>query len=104
MRTRPWPRSLASLCLGLLPITDLVAGDVAEPRNDAAYHIDWYAISSGGWSTASSASHVLRGSVGQPVIGASTSNTYVLSSGFWFGVSTRCDDCLFSNGFEAIQP
>jgi hypothetical protein len=50
------------------------------------YHIDWYVIGSGG-GHAQSSSYQLDGTIGQPIVGASSSSNYILDAGFWVGAA-----------------
>ncbi len=48
------------------------------------YQIDWYVIGSGGGHT-ESATYQLDGTIGQPIVGLSSSASYRVESGFWVG-------------------
>jgi hypothetical protein len=48
------------------------------------YQIDWYVISSGG-GHAESGAYEMDATVGQPIVGQSSSSSYILESGFWVG-------------------
>ena len=56
------------------------------------YQIDWYVIGSGG-GTSQSSSYQLSGTIGQPIVGTSSSSSYTIEAGFWVGGSTAggCD-------------
>lgn len=57
------------------------------------YQIDWYVIATGGGEM-SSANYNLNGTIGQPVVGTSSSANYIVESGYWVGagaVSGGCD-------------
>ena len=56
------------------------------------YQIDWYVIASGGGEM-SSTSYSVNGTVGQPIVGTSSSTGYIIESGFWVGagVAGGCD-------------
>lgn len=63
----------------------LLAGAVWA-MSSANYAIQWDVIGSGGGPT-SSASYVLKSTVGQAAIGASHSASYRLGAGYWYGVT-----------------
>ena len=97
-------RFLVLACLALsLSTVGIATGAAKSTTGGDGYYIDWYAISVGGSSDASSATYVVRGSVGQSVVGAATSGRYLLDAGFWFGLSTDCVDCIFAHGFEETE-
>jgi len=48
------------------------------------YSIDWYVIASGGGHS-ESANYQADGTIGQPIVGNSSSQNYSLQSGFWAG-------------------
>jgi len=56
------------------------------------YQIDWYVIASGGGHTESS-SYQIDGTIGQPIVGSSSSAVYQIEAGFWvgFGEAGACD-------------
>jgi len=54
---------------------------VAAAQN---YQIDWYVIASGGGEM-SSTNFNINGTVGQPIIGTSSSASYIVESGYWVG-------------------
>ena len=51
------------------------------------YQIDWYVIGSGG-GTAESDNYRISGTIGQPIVGAASSENYTLESGFWVGAGS----------------
>jgi len=48
------------------------------------YQIDWYVIGSGGGHSESGA-YAIDGTIGQPIVGVSSSASYRIESGFWVG-------------------
>ena len=50
----------------------------------AQYQIDWYVIGAGG-GTSTSSNYQLTGTIGQPIVGTSSSTNYILDAGFWVG-------------------
>ena len=60
---------------------------INAPMAPAAFGIPWYSINGGGGS-GTSASYGLRHSVGQSVSGRTSSATYAMGIGFWYGVGT----------------
>jgi len=48
------------------------------------YQIDWYVIGSGGGSAASS-NYQINGTIGQPVVGITSSSSYTVEAGYWVG-------------------
>jgi len=48
------------------------------------YEIDWYVIGSGGGS-ASSSNYAINGTIGQPVVGGTSSESYTVEAGYWVG-------------------
>jgi hypothetical protein len=61
------------------------------------YQIDWWVIGSGG-GTSSSASYQLSGTIGQPIVGVSTSANYRLEAGFWVGTAPGGGGCAYLPG------
>jgi hypothetical protein len=62
----------------------LVAG-VAWAMFSASYAINWDVIGGGG-GPMNSPSHALNGTVGQAAIGTSSSTSYELGAGYWYGM------------------
>ncbi len=55
------------------------------------YQVDWYVVASGGGHS-QSANFGVEGTLGQTVIGRSTSANYLVDAGFWWGtVGPRCE-------------
>ena len=48
------------------------------------YQIDWYVIASGGGHS-ESATYQIDGTIGQPIVGVSSSPNYSVDAGFWVG-------------------
>ena len=51
-------------------------------------HIDWW-VMGGGRGAASAGDHGLQGTVGQAVVGVSSSGTSELCAGFWCGIEAE---------------
>ena len=63
-----------------------------------AYQIDWYIIGSGGWHS-QSASYRLDGTIGQPIVGQSSSTNYQIEAGFWVGAGAPAGPgCVYVTG------
>jgi len=56
------------------------------------YSIDWYVIASGG-GVMSSTNYNVNGTVAQPIVGTSSSPSYIVESGYWVGAGAvgGCD-------------
>jgi len=56
------------------------------------YQIDWWVIGSGGGHSQSS-NYQLDGTIGQPIVGESSSPNYIIQAGFWVGAVPQggCD-------------
>lgn len=56
------------------------------------YEIDWYVIASGGGEM-SSTNYIANGTAGQPIVGTSSSASYIVESGYWVGAGAAggCD-------------
>lgn len=74
-------RVLPFVLVGIL----LLAGTLVAFAYAPAYAIRWYTIGGGGGAV-QSAHYRLGGTVGQPVIGASSSTHYRLGAGYWSGM------------------
>jgi hypothetical protein len=61
------------------------------------YQIDWYVIGSGGGHS-QSGSYQLDGTIGQPIVGQSSSPNYRIQSGFWVGPSEAGPGCVYVVG------
>jgi hypothetical protein len=70
-------------------ITSLLLAPFSLAQN---YQVDWYVIASGG-GVMSSASYNANGTIGQPIVGTSSSANYIIESGFWVGAGAigGCD-------------
>jgi hypothetical protein len=73
-------RVLPFVLVGIL----LMAGMLVAFTNLPAYAIRWSTIGGGGGAV-QSAHYRLGGTVGQAVIGASSSSNYRLGAGYWYG-------------------
>lgn len=73
-------RVLPLVLLGIL----LMAGMLVAFTNAPAYGIRWYTIGGGG--AVQSANYRLGSTVGQAVIGSSSSSHYRLGAGYWYGM------------------
>jgi hypothetical protein len=60
------------------------------------YKIDWYVIGSGG-GTSQNSNYQLSGTIGQPIVGISTSSDYKLEAGFWVSNSIA-GGCSYIDG------
>jgi hypothetical protein len=49
------------------------------------YRIDWYVIGSGG-GHAESGNYQVNGTIGQPIVGQSSSSNYIVEAGYWVGI------------------
>jgi hypothetical protein len=67
------------------------SAQVTPAKRAAAYEINWQVISSGA-TNGTSTSYRFQGTLGQPVIGEGSSESFRLSHGFWqeFGPPTCC--------------
>lgn len=67
----------------------LLIASVAVAQN---YQIDWYVIASGGGHSESS-NYQVDATIGQPIVGISSSDSYIIEAGFWvgIGVPSGCD-------------
>ena len=63
-------------------IITLLATSVASAQS---YQIDWHVIASGG-GHAESANHQVDGTIGQAIVGQSSSSNYILKAGYWVGL------------------
>ena len=61
------------------------------------YQIDWWVIGSGG-GTSQSANYQLSGTVGQPIVGRSSSANYSIEAGFWVGAAAGPSGCEYVKG------
>jgi hypothetical protein len=60
------------------------------------YQIDWYVIGAGG-GTSTSSNYQLSGTIGQPIVGMSSSTNYTIDAGFWVG-GTPAGGCSYIDG------
>jgi hypothetical protein len=60
------------------------------------YQIDWHVIASGGGHS-ESAEYQIDATIGQPVVGQSSSESYTLKAGYWVGFLAR-GDCVYLPG------
>ena len=70
--------------LGILLVAITVHAADGAPPPSITYAIKWWVMGGGGGMT-SSASYKLNGTVGQGMVGAGTSGSYSLRTGFWAG-------------------
>jgi hypothetical protein len=61
------------------------------------YQIDWSVIASGGGQT-ESGSYQVSGTIGQPIVGQTSSENYSMEAGFWAGVVPGGGDCVYIPG------
>ena len=71
---KSWILLSVLIVLLTLVVTPVMAAGIME--------IDWYVIGSGG-GTATGGNYTLNGTIGQPVVGLSSSADLDLCSGFW---------------------
>jgi len=71
----------------------LLAG-MALAMSSGNYRIDWDVIAGGG-GEASSVSHTLRSTIGQTAIGPSSSTSFQLGAGYWYGVRAPAPPPLY---------
>ena len=74
MKSKVWIIITIILLLTILVVTPALA--------TGTMHIDWFVIGSGG-GTAIGGDYVLKGTIGQPVVGLSSGGASDLCSGFW---------------------
>jgi hypothetical protein len=70
---------------------------VAAGAASAQYQIDWWVIGSGG-GTSTSPSYQLSGTIGQPIVGVSSSSNYTVEAGFWVGFPAGPELCAYLKG------
>ncbi|MCK4858585.1 MAG: hypothetical protein KAT58_11495, partial [candidate division Zixibacteria bacterium] len=75
-------------------IITLLITSVAVAQN---YQVDWYVIASGGGHS-ESATYQIDGTIGQPIVGLSSSENYILEAGFWVGFGEAGGDCVYIPG------
>jgi hypothetical protein len=72
----------------LLPVLLLLLAGTAQAMFSANYRLDWFTpLTGGGGGPAGSANYGVDLTVGQSVIGASSSANYGLGLGYWYGVA-----------------
>lgn len=69
----------------LLALAVLTVGGVAWASNSANYAFPWQVLSGGG-APATGGNVALNGSLGQTAVGPSTSASYSLGAGYWYGI------------------
>ena len=79
------------ICLIILILLFTVSVVTAQ-----TYQIDWYVIASGG-GHAESANFQVDATLGQPIVGQSSSENYNVDAGFWIGGGVP-DDCVYIPG------
>ena len=72
----------------------LIAVQSASAQN---YQIDWWVIGSGGGHS-QSGSYQLDGTIGQPIVGQSSSPNYRVEAGFWVGSAPVVGGCSYTVG------
>ena len=75
-----------------MAIMALLAVSVASAQT---YQIDWYVIACGGGHSESE-SYQADGTIGQAIVGQSSSENYIVEAGFWVGF--RGGDCVYIPG------
>jgi hypothetical protein len=67
-------------------LSGLLLGQIAVAMSSTTYRLDWFTpLTTGGGGTASSAHYAVNLTVGQTVIGSSTSTSYKTGLGYWYG-------------------
>ncbi|MCP4582292.1 MAG: hypothetical protein GY839_11820 [candidate division Zixibacteria bacterium] len=64
---------------------------IASITSAQTYQVDWYVIGSGGGETASS-NYQINGTIGQPVVGETSSPSYTVEAGYWVGAGLSGPD------------
>jgi hypothetical protein len=72
------------VALGLATLLILLVAGVAGAGQSASYAVNWQVLSGGG-APASAGDVSLNATLGQTAIGPSTSTSYKLGAGYWFG-------------------
>lgn len=73
--------------LGLAALLVLLLVQVAGAGSSANYAINWQVLSGGG-APAGAGNVTLNGSMGQPVIGLTSTGNTQIRSGYWYGITT----------------
>ena len=61
------------------------------------YNIDWYVIASGGGHS-ESGNYKVNGTIGQPIVGQSSSENYTVAGGYWVGPGGAGGGCDYVVG------
>lgn len=69
---------------------------IASLASAQNYQIDWSVIASGG-GHAESESHQADGTIGQAIVGQSSSENYTVDAGYWVGLPSG-GDCVYTPG------
>ncbi len=76
----------------------IILAGVAEAQASSNYNLTWNVIGGGG-GTSDSTTYRSNGTIGQSVIGFSTSTHYSMDSGYWYGIFTTILPAIrFING------
>ncbi len=78
-------KSLITLLIVLL--SGLLLVQIAVAMASTNYRLDWSTALTGGGGSASSTHYAINFTVGQSVIGASTSTSYKAGLGYWHGAA-----------------
>ncbi len=79
MKTKHWMLALLIISLALIVVHSAVA------MSSANYRLDWFTALTGSGGSSSSAHYAVNLTVGQTVIGPSTSAGYHVGLGYWYG-------------------
>jgi hypothetical protein len=78
-------RRLTTILLPALALLLLLSAGSALAMSSANYRLDWFTpLTGGGGGPASSANYAINVTVGQSVIGASSSTNYQVGLGYWY--------------------
>lgn len=70
-------------------LSGLLLSQISLAMSSAHYRLDWFTpLTGGGGGAASSAHYAINFTVGQTVIGASSSASYQVGLGYWYGAAS----------------
>jgi hypothetical protein len=72
--------------LSLLVVVLLLGAGGVLAMSSTNYRLDWFTPLTGGGGPASSANYAVNLTVGQSVIGTSSSTNYAVGLGYWYGI------------------
>lgn len=82
--------------IGLTVLLIILLSGVARAASSANYALNWQLFSGGG-APATSGTVTLKGSLGQTAVGAASSTTLGVSSGYWYGITSQSLEVPGSN-------